>query len=438
VSDADVIVAGGGITGLAAAHSLASAGVSVTLLESSDRFGGSVQTIDFAGRALDVGAEMLLTRQPAAVELCHELGLGDELVAPVAAPAHVLVGRRLRPLPAGITAGLLRSRILSPGGALRAARDLVTPSRAPAGDVAIGAIVRDRLGVQVLDRIVDPVLGGIHAGRCDDLSAEALAPRLLEALGRGRGLLRGLRGQAAAFVTLRGGLETLADALVRALGDARLGTTVRSAIPDAPGHVRVELEGGEELHARALVLATPADAAARILAIAAPDAAAELSRIEHASVATVALAYPAEALEPLPHGTGFLAAPSERCLVTACTWSSRKWSHLAGEPAIVKAFVGRAGEPPPAAALVDLVHGELGLRPGPLEAHVQRFEAAMPQYAVGHLARVARIEQALPAGVGLAGMSYRGAGVPACVRSGRRAAERVLGALAVPISRSHT
>jgi oxygen-dependent protoporphyrinogen oxidase len=452
------VVVGGGITGLAAAARVAAAGVEVTLLERSAHLGGNVRTIPFAGRALDVGAEMIVTGQPAAVDLCAQLGLDDDLVVPVAAPAHVWVQGRLRPLPAGLLSGLpggvgglLRSRILTPTGLLRAGVDLVRPSHAPEGDVAIGTIVRDRLGPQVLDRLVDPMVGGIHAGRCDDLSAQALMPQAIAALAGGRGLVRGLRaaarsGRGAGFVTLRHGLGTLvaalADTLLDGGADVQVGIGAAAVWPAGGGGVTVVADDGAELHADACIVATPAPAAAAILKHSSPVATAELARLGGAaSAAVVALAYPAAALRNLPQGTGFLTAADEGRLVRACTWTSAKWSHLAGGPALLKAFVGRAGEPPPALAdgeLVELVHAELAqalrLREQPIETHVERFVAALPQYAVGHLARVARIEAALPERIELAGASYRGVGIPACVRSGQAAADRLLEHLGLPAS----
>ncbi|MEA2233525.1 MAG: protoporphyrinogen/coproporphyrinogen oxidase [Solirubrobacteraceae bacterium] len=452
----NVVVVGGGIAGLAAAARVAAAGVDVTLLERSDRLGGSVRTIPFAGRALDVGAEMIVTGQPAAVDLCAQLGLGDDLVAPVAAPAHVWVRGRLRPLPAGLMGGLpggvgslLRSRILTPAGLLRASVDLVAPSHAPQDDVAIGAIVRDRLGPQVLDRLVEPMLGGIHAGRCDDLSAQALMPQAITALAGGRGLVRGLRaaarsGPGPAFVTLRHGLGTLVSALAQTLldggADVRVGVAATAVRPAAGGGVTVVAADGPPLHADACIVATPAPAAAAILQRSSPVAAAELARLgSAASAAVVVLAYRAAALGDLPEGTGFLTAAGEGRLVRACTWTSAKWSHLAGEPALLKAFVGRAGEPPPAVddgQLAELVHAELAqalrLRERPVETHVERFVEALPQYAVGHLARVGRVDDTLPEGVELAGAAYRGVGIPACVRSGHAAADRLLERLGLP------
>jgi oxygen-dependent protoporphyrinogen oxidase len=398
---------------------------------------------------------MMITAQPAGVALCEQLGLGDDLVTPVAAPAHVWVRGRLRPLPTGLmtglpggVGGLLRSRILTPGGLLRAGRDLMLPSRGPEGDVAIGAIVRDRLGPQVLDRLVDPLVGGIHGGRCDELSAQALMPQAITALADGRGLIRGLRatargGHGPAFLTLRHGLGTLTAALAQRLladgGDVRLAAGA-TAVRPAPGGVSVATGDGTEVHGDACILAIPAPAAARVLE--ASVAALELSHLTYSSAAVVALAYPADALGGLPEGTGFLTAADEGRLVRACTWSSAKWRHLAGEPVLVKAFVGRTGEAD--GELVELVHEELAqalwLRGRPAETHVERFPTALPQYAVGHLARVARIEAALPDGVELAGAAYRGAGIPACVRSGQAAADRVLGRLGrhLPIERSRS
>jgi oxygen-dependent protoporphyrinogen oxidase len=201
--------------------------------------------------------------------------------------------------------------------------------------------------------------------------------------------------------------------------------------------VIVAQRAGDALAAAACVLATPAGAASQMLTRAAPAAAAELAAIVHAPATVVALAYPDGALDGLPSGTGFVTAGDER-LVRACTWSSSKWEHLRGDPPIVKAFVGRAGAPTPPRGDLELavaVHRELAealaLRHAPIDLRVQRFGAAIPQYLVGHLARVDRIEAALPPHIAVAGASYRGAGVGACVRSGQAAANRVLADLGV-------
>jgi oxygen-dependent protoporphyrinogen oxidase len=300
----------------------------------------------------------------------------------------------------------------------------------------------------VLEQIVDPLLGGIHAGRCDTLSTQALAPQLIGALQTGKGLARGLRAAGptaagSAFATLRDGLGSLTVALATRTQDAganvRLGVPTLAVHTPRPGRVIVAQDDGDPVEAAACVVATPAHAAARMLSGAAPASARELASIDHAPAVVVALAYPAEALAHLPTGTGFVTAGDER-LVRACTWSSAKWSHLRGDPAIVKAFVGRAGAPPPALGDCELaaaVHGELvralALRQPPVDLQIKRFAAAIPQYVVGHLGRVDRIEAALPSQLAVAGASYRGAGLAACVRSGRAAADRVLGHLGVSV-----
>jgi protoporphyrinogen/coproporphyrinogen III oxidase len=445
----DVVVIGGGLAGLAAADHLARAGCEVTLLEATDRLGGNVHTASFAGRPLDLGAEMLVTREPTAIDLCHALSLDGELVTPACTGAFVWTRRGLRPLPSdaiarlpGATGELLRSRLLSPLGLLRCGWDVIAPSAAPDGDVTIGAVVRSRVGGQVLDHIVDPLLGGIHAGPCDTLSARALAPQLIAALGSGRGLIRGLRAARAAapggpaFATLRGGLGSLTAALAararHAGASLRLGARAISAHTRHSGDVFITQSDGDTLEAAACIIATPASVAARLLAVASPCAAQALAAILHAPTAVVALAYPTEALAGLPAGTGFLTAGDER-LVRACTWSSKKWEHLRGEPSIVKAFVGRAGAPPPAIGdreLATAVHRELelalGVRHPPLDVLVRRFVTGIPQYTVGHLRRVELIEAALAPQLAVAGACYRGAGISACLRSGHAAAQRVL------------
>jgi oxygen-dependent protoporphyrinogen oxidase len=449
----DVVVVGGGVAGLAAADRLGDAGAEVALLEAADRLGGNVRTVAFAGRPLDMGAEALLSREPTARDLCRQLSLDGEVVTPSCGRAFVWTPRGLRPLPAdaiarmpGEFAGLIRSGLLSPLGLLRCGWDLIAPCRAPEGDVSIGDVVRSRLGRQVLDRVVDPLIGGIHGGGCDTLSARALTPQLVVAMETGKGLARGLRvtsppADGPAFFTLRTGLESIVAAL-STRAEAQ-GVSVRLSAPalgldvPSPGRARVHQPDGDALDALACVVAAPAGVAAHMLCRAAPAAATELAAITYAPPAVVALAYPAEALASLPRGTGFVTAGRER-LVRACTWSSSKWDHLRGDPVILKAFVGRAGAPPPAIGdrqLAALVHQELAaalaLRSGPVDQRVHRFVAAIPQYLVGHQERVARIEAALPPHIAVAGASYRGQAVSSCVRSGRAAAEQILRYLGV-------
>ena len=478
-----VAIVGGGIAGLAAADRLddmhraaggaSSAGPRIVLLEASERIGGNIRTEEFAGRPLDVGAEALLARVPGALELCHDLGLEHDLVAPAEDQPYVWTDR-LRPLPPRLMSGvpdgsqaLIGSGILSPLGLARAGLDLIVPARRPTRDVSIGALVRGRLGNEVLERLIGPLLGGIHAGNCDELSVRAAAPQLEAALRKRRSLVRGLRALAGGsslqapmgptFLTLSGGLGELVRTLREraASVEYRTGCAPRnlSPLPDdgvgagggiegGRGGVRLTLADGESLDADHVILAVPAFAAAAILAEACPAAAGELEGISYASVATIALSYPIEAFDGRPAGSGFLVQRNRGHTITACTWSSAKWPHLAGDTVLVKCSAGWSGDRSAldldderliAAVRADLAES-MDLRAAPLEAKVFRFERAMPQYTVGHHERIARLDAALSGlpGVSLCGSAYRGVGVGACIRDGQATADRVLAALGGP------
>ncbi len=458
-----VVIVGGGVTGLAAAHRLtrlAPAGsLQVSVLEAHERFGGRIRTEAFADRRVDVGADSLLTRVPQAIALCRELGLGDELVAPLTEQPFVWTRGRLRPLPPRMLAGMpdgvgavAATGTLTRAGMLRAGLDFVLPSRPLQADVSIGRLVRGRLGREVFERLIDPLLGGIHGGSADELSVRATAPQLAMAIGSRKGLIRGLRTLAGGahgtppgpmFLSLSGGLAGLIDALICTSAvstELRTGTAVEALARGSDGRVRVLLAGGDQLIADHVILATPAHASAGIVQPACPEAARALARIQYASVATVLLAYPAAALAAPLGGSGFLVPRTEGRMLTACTWASAKWPQLAGEPLLLKASVGRFRDERALqlddAALVDRVHAELsaamGLRQAPVQARVIRFERALAQYEVGHLELVARIDAALAQlpGVSVAGASYRGVGVAACVRDGEAAAARIAAALA--------
>ncbi len=456
------MIVGAGITGLAAAHRLRrlapAEAVRVTVLEADTRLGGKIRTERFAGGSLDVGAEALLARVPQAIALCRELGLADELVAPATDQPFIWTRGRLRPLPPRMLAGLpdgagavAATGTLSRAGMLRAGLDLWLPSRALAQDVSIGALVRRRLGREVFERLIDPLLGGIHGGSADELSVRATAPALEAAMASRRGLIRGLRSLGAGahgtcagpmFLSLRGGLGTMVQALSVTLTGAELrtGTALQAIEPATEGRVRLLLGGGEQLIADHVVLAVPAFAAAELLHDVCPQAARSLRQIEYASVATVALAYAHDALAAPLGGSGFLVARSEGRMITACTWASAKWPQLAGGQVLLKASVGRFRDDGALALhddqLVERVHGELvaamGLREPPLQSSVARFDRALAQYQVGHLELVAGIEAALAAlpAVSVAGASYRGVGVAACVRDGEAAAARIVASLA--------
>lgn len=467
-----VAVIGGGIAGLSAAHRLLTVAppetVRVTVLEAGSRLGGWVRSESFAGRPVDFGPDSLLVRTPWAAELCRELGIDAELVAPGAGAARLLVGGELKVLPSGILAGLpggplpfVRSGLLGPIGLLRAALDLVLPAwRAPEGDESIGSLVRRRLGNQVLNRVIDPLLGGVHAGRCDELSLAATAPQIAAAAKADRSLLRGLRKTAPApapgakprpvFMGPRDGMQRIADALVGAIdeagGELQTGALVTAIEHGDGGRIRVVVDDAEPVEYDAVVLAVPARAAAALLRPHVPRSADILGDLQYASVAQVALAYRPDDLSQLPEGTGFLVPRGEDTLLTACTFLDQKWperERVAGDPlagaTVIKCSVGRIDDP----RFIDLtdeqivrkVHEDLtrvlGFPAGatPLASRVFRAIRGLPQYTPGHLDRVTDLEgeliSAFPRLV-LAGAAYRGTSVPLCIRQGRDAADHVL------------
>lgn len=451
-----VAVVGGGIAGLAAAYELSRAagpGASVTLLEAADRLGGKIRTEELAGHRFDVGPEALLARVPWAVELCGELGLAGELVGAAESGAFLWTRGRLRPLPTGPVLGMpagimpvLRAGIFSPRGVARASLDLLLPASRPPEDEAVGALVRRRLGREVVERFVDPLLGGIYAGDCDHLSVHATAPQLAALAREHRSLVLGVRAASAAsrpadgpvFVTLPGGLGRLVERLRDELDgvELRAGTAVHALEPVPGGRWRLLLSGDGAIEADAVVLAVPAPAAAELVRQVSPEAAGDLGAIEYADVTVVSLAYPAGAVPAPLRGSGFLVPRSEGRLITGCTWSSAKWAHLDdGARLLLRCSVGERGAALDDAALVERACSELreamGLRGEPAEAIVTRWDGAIPQYAPGHFDRVDRIAEALRGvpPLELAGAAYRGVGVPACIAQGRSAGGRVLARL---------
>jgi len=451
-----VIVVGGGITGLAAAHRLLAGGARVTVLESSDRLGGKLHAGRIAGAAVDLGAESMLARRPEAVDLAHAVGLGDALQPPATGTAAVWTRGELRPLPTGHVMGVpadpaVLAGILAPDALARAAEDAELPRTEVGEDVAIGAYVAERLGREVVDRLVEPLLGGVYAGDVYRISMRAAVPALYEAARTQRSLLAGVRGiqeRAAArrqdgpvFMGIEGGVGRLPGAVAdacRAAG-ARIVTGAPATGLRRTGEGWTVTAAGRELTADAVVLAVPAPAAARLLAAEAPAAAAELTAVEYASMALVTMAFRRGDLGRVPQGRGFLVPSVDGRNIKASTFSSNKWAWNAAQDPdlfVLRTSLGRYGEEEVLrrddAELVELSLRDLaeavGLSARPVESRVTRWEDGLPQYPVGHLERVARVRRHLAAHPGLAvcGAAYDGVGIPACVAGGRAAAEAVL------------
>ncbi|MCZ2814342.1 protoporphyrinogen oxidase [Modestobacter sp. VKM Ac-2979] len=452
-----LVVVGAGITGLTAAFEWRRAHPDgeVVVLEAGDRIGGKLDRVDLAGRWYDTGPEAVLARVPEAVELIEQLGLADQLVPAQTTQAAIVLPEGRFPLPAGTLQGVPTTAdgldgVLTPAGVARVRAEAELPPLQLDGDVSVGGLLRERLGDEVVDRLVEPLLGGVYAGRPDDLSLAATMPALAAELPAATSLLgaavaardAGARSRGdvdgPVFVTVREGIGSLPDALVRASGaEVRLRTRV-TALRRTPAGFELDVDGGGTLTADAVVLATPAGPAARLLADVAPDVVQPLQGIPYASMAVVAMAFPDQ---PVAAGSGLLVPPVTGRLVKGVTVSSSKWPHLSGPegaPVLrVRSSVGRFGDDAAlqwddaelTAAVVADVAELLDLeRPEPVQTELVRWVDGLPQYLVGHPRRVAAIRSAVDAvpGLAVAGAAYGGVGVPACVRDARRAVHALL------------
>jgi protoporphyrinogen/coproporphyrinogen III oxidase len=468
VSSPRVAVVGGGISGLTAAHrlrTLLGPAAEVVVLEQRDRVGGVLRTVDLAGVPYDVGAEAFLWRRPELRELLDELGLAGEVVHPAGAAATVRAGGVTVPLPTGTLLGVPTSAarldgVLSAAGtaAARAERDRPI-GWATGGDVALGGLLRERFGDELADRLADPLLGGVYAGRVDALGLRATVPALAAALDAGAPSVTAAADRATApppaspasvhgesrvpaqppvFGALRGGYAVLVDALATGV-DVRLSTTVRALNRLADGWRLVLGPDQGVLDVEAVVLAVPAPAAARLLAEVVPTAATAVGEIELASSVVVALAYREGDTTQLPATSGVLIAAGEPVSIKAATHSSRKWPHLTASATDglvrLRASLGRFGEEATLqvddAELVARARADLatlaGITAAPVAVHVQRWGGGLPQYGVGHVDWVRAIDDAVAGvpGLAVAGAALHGVGVPACVGTARAAAERV-------------
>ncbi|SHG10992.1 protoporphyrinogen oxidase [Streptoalloteichus hindustanus] len=461
MTPARVLVVGGGISGLVAAYrlrTLLGERAEIVVVEQSDRIGGKLRTVELAGEGYDVGAEGFLLRRPELLDLVTELGLADELVTPALLASRVrAAGQSVRVPPRtlmGVPAApeVLRE-VLSPAAVRRVADEpALPPLDLDGADVSVGGLLRARLGDEVVDRLVDPLLGGVYAGRADDLGLRATMPQLAAALDRGAGSLVRATAEVVpapnpdaprppVFGALRGGFRVLVDRLAAASrARLRLGQPVRSLTRAERGW-RVEIGPAprpEVVDVDGVVLAVPAPAARRLLADVAPVAAAAYGRVDVASMAVVALALPAGT--QLPEASGVLVAEGERWAdgtpftAKAFTFSSRKWGHF-GDRVLVRGSVGRFGDAAVLrrddADLVRAVRADLaeltGVRVEPSDAAVMRWGGGLPQYAVDHNDVVATIESTVAdqPGLAVAGATLHGVGLPACVATADAAARRV-------------
>ncbi|MCU1369745.1 MAG: protoporphyrinogen oxidase [Ilumatobacteraceae bacterium] len=470
------MVVGGGITGLTAAYRLSQGGVHVTVIE-PDRLGGKLQTSVVAGRPVDETADAFLLRVPWALALCHDLEVDGELISPAERTAHLFLDGVRKPLPGGHVMGvptdldaLAASGIVSAAGVERARADLTLPPgpadpQVAGDDVAVGPYLRSRLGDEVVDHLIDPLLGGINAGDTAGMSLAAVVPQLdaaarsgdpslirsclaqrqrvtAAAAAAGAGDVGSAVGQAAPeppiFATPIGGMARLIDALVALMPgvDIREGRRV-DAIErrSAPGteRVLVALDDGSTLDVDAVIVTCPAHAAGPLLAEAAPDASSILSTIDHSSIAMVTMAFERSSLGDTSGASGCLVPRDQGMLVTAVSYATSKWAQLRDpvrDDVILRTSVGRSGD----VRFADLDDHQLteqvladldrivGVTGAPTDLRIGRWLRSFPQYAPGHLDRMDQVDASLAgAPIAVAGMFLRGVGVPACIRSAEEA-----------------
>jgi protoporphyrinogen/coproporphyrinogen III oxidase len=460
-----VVVVGAGIAGLAAGAAVRRdrPDVEVVMLDAAPVIGGKLARAVVGGVAVDVGAESMLNRRPEGVGLARASGLGDAIVHPATTSANLWSRGHMHPMPRTLMGvpvdarALAESGVISTSGLARLAMDAVLPAtRLGSQDVSVGWLVEERFGREVVDRLVEPLLGGVYAGHAREISARAAVPQLVALLDRDRSMMRAAAAMTSAvsdvpvFAGLVGGIGQLPDAVVQAAGlDVRTGATVRDLAGAGDGGWNLVVgstRDAEILHADAVVLATPARPTGRLLADVVPDAALELARIEYASMAIITLAFRAREF-PATTGSGFLVPPVDGRRVKAATYSFAKWDWVreagvgaaAGDLLLMRCSIGRHREEEVLqvpdeelvqAALEDLADA-IALSVRPVDWHVQRWGGGLPQYSVGHPERVSRVRAAVAKLPGLAvcGAAYDGLGIPACVASAELAATQVLASL---------
>lgn len=447
MSRASIAIVGGGISGLAAAFDLTRRGHPVTVFESTNRWGGKIHSSAVGDRMVDAGPDSFLARVEPGYKLCVDLGIADQLTSPVApVPAYLQRDGRLHELPQGTFLGVptdlelfSRCTLISTEGKARVAQDLTLAATPIDGDISVGQYCRARLGDEVTDWLIDPLIGGINASNIDQLSLRSGAPQLWAAAQAGPSLIEGLRSMAdrlgatlgsksswPVFYGFPGGIATITDELVAQLigADLRLNAEVNSL---------EELDGFDHL-----ILATPAPVTSKLLSTQVPDAGKVLAEIEYASVAQLTIEVPMSAIEPLLDASGVLFPRIEGTVLTACTWFSTKWAHYRrSDTVLLRLTSGRFGdtraiELGDAALTTKLLtdlSGVFNLSERPVAKRIHRWIDALPQYEPGHHERVALIRSAVTStkpSVQLVGAAFDGIGIPACIQSGRDAAARII------------
>ncbi|MCM3767378.1 protoporphyrinogen oxidase [Neobacillus niacini] len=460
-----VIIIGGGAAGMTAAYYLQKEikekhlPIEIKLIEASHRLGGKMQTVVKDGFTIERGPDSFLARKTSIIRLAKEVGIDDQLVPNSTGKSYVLVNEKLYPMPGGSIMGIptqvgpfITTGLFSIPGKLRAAADFILPRSESGKDQSLGKFFRRRLGDEVVENLIEPLLSGIYAGDIDQMSLMATFPQFYEVEQKHRSLILGMKkatpsqpkqpavkekSNKGAFLTFKTGLQSFAEAIEAKLDAHSIlkGHRVEN-ITKMNGKYEVYLNNGEILEADGIIAATPHQITQSMFSkfgFFEP-----LKSVPSTSVATVALAFPKEAIKQDIDGTGFVVSRNSDYSITACTWTHKKWEHSTPDgKALLRCYVGRAGDE----TIVDLsddqiikivlddLNKTMDITMTPEFAIVSRWKNAMPQYTVGHKQRMAEILEAmnreLP-GVFLAGASYGGVGVPDCIDQGEAAVKAVL------------
>lgn len=463
-----MIVVGGGITGLAAAYYLQkeasekSLPLDVTLIEASDRVGGVIQTVKKDGFVVEKGPDSIIFRKSSGIQLIEELGLKDKVISNTAGKSYILVKGKLHTMPEGSFMGIPTrvtpfavSGLFSPLGKLRAAADFVLPKGQPQADQSLGKFFRRRLGNEVVENLIEPLLAGIYAGDIDNLSLMSLFPNFYEMEQEHRSLVIGLKktmpnppkpagnakkqpARKGMFISLTTGLEEIVVQLEKRLGEAIVkSTAVTKIVPSANGErYQVTLANGKVEEADSVIVTTDHFHAQQMLS--------EYSFMDvfkampSTSVANVAMAFPKSAIKQDIDGSGFVVSRNSDFRITACTWTHKKWPGSTPEGmALLRCYVGKPDDQEAVnlsdEEIVKLVLKDLNktmnITEQPLFHVITRWHNTMPQYTVGHKERMEKVKAGLATelpGVYLAGASFEGVGIPDCITQGKGAVSKVL------------
>ncbi|MBT2662900.1 protoporphyrinogen oxidase [Bacillus sp. ISL-45] len=459
-----VIVVGGGITGLAAAYYLQKEArekrlsIKVKLIEASERLGGVISTEKRDGFVIERGPDSIIARKKSAMRLIEEVGLKDKIISNTAGKSYIYARGKLHTMPEGSFMGIptkvtpfALSGLFSPLGKLRAAGDFILPKGEPKADQSLGAFFRYRLGDEVVDNLIDPLLSGIYAGDIDELSLMSLFPNFYEIEQKHRSLVVGLNksmpkppktakkpgSKKGMFISLSTGLEELIHRVESRLeeGTVMKGNAVKK-VAKTGNTYQVHFETGEVEAADSVVITTDHFHAQRMLSEYAFME--QFTDMPSNSVANVAMAFPKSAIEKDINGTGFLVSRNSDFRITACTWTHKKWPGTSPDDmALLRCYVGKPDDQEAVdlsdEEIVELVLRDLNktmnITAKPLFHVITRWRKAMPQYTVGHLERIAQVKKQLSRelpGVFLAGGSFEGVGIPGCIDQAESAVEKVI------------